>query len=182
MNSQVQILEKDVCPSREIDLHPQVLSLLRLLSILQSELEKAVKSLLVDKGLSERSLFIMAMIDLGANRPSMLIEFFDVKASTMTFEVNKLVESGLVTREIFAQDRRFILLALTAEGRRIHKQMTDQINDFMTPRVKALKTSELQTFIDIGYKIAQRDPAMDRGKEAQLRSKKSPAPMKSVGG
>ena len=145
----------------EIDLNPQVLSVLRLLSIIRADLEQAVARLLGDKGLTERGLFIMALIDLGCNRPAMLIKFFDVKASTMTFEVNKLVENGLVTREIFAKDRRSVLLGLTAEGRKTHKKMTKLINSFMTPRVAALEKGELETFIDIGYKIAQREHALD---------------------
>jgi DNA-binding MarR family transcriptional regulator len=169
-------LDQDSPKPKVIDLNPQVLSVLRLYSTMQADLAHAIRELWRDKGLSERALYIMGLIDLGCNRPAMLIDYFDVKASTMTFEVNKLVESGFVSREIFAKDRRSVLLSLTAKGKKTHKKMTTLINAFMTPRVAALKPGELETFIEIGYKIAQREHVVDSigSVVAKSQSKRTP--------
>lgn len=144
--------------AKEIDLQPQVLSVLRLLTGIQTDLATASKELWRDRGLSERSLYIIALVEMGLNRPSMLIDYFEVKPSTMTFELNKLVDTGLLERQIFAEDRRSISLRLTREGRRTQKKMTEMLNAFMLPRIAALAPGELEAFLNIGYKIAQKDP------------------------
>lgn len=149
----------------KIDLDPQVRALVQLLNTFQSELAMAGKALLRERGLSERSLFIIALIEMGLNRPSMLIDYFDAKPSTMTFELNKLVEAGLVGRSEFAEDRRSNVLNLTREGRRIFKKMSKMLNAFMQPRIATLEPGELETFLAIGYKIVQTERSAPTGLE-----------------
>lgn len=144
--------------AKEIDLQPQVLSVVRLLTGIQADLAAASKDLWRERGLSERSLYILALVEMGLHRPSMLIDYFEVKPSTMTFELNKLVDTGLLERQIFPEDRRSISLRLTREGRRTHKTMTEMLNAFMLPRIASLDAGELETFLKIGYKLAQKDP------------------------
>ncbi|HEX7855225.1 MAG TPA: hypothetical protein VF503_16170 [Sphingobium sp.] len=124
---------------------------------IQANLAAASKEIWRDRGLSERSLYIIALVEMGLNRPSMLIDYFEVKPSTMTFEINKLVDSGLLERQIFAGDRRSISLRLTRAGQRTQKRMTEMLNAFMIPRISALDPGELESFLRIGYKLAQKD-------------------------
>lgn len=159
---------------KEIDLQPQVMSVLRLMTGIQADLAAASKEIWRERGLSERSLYIIALVEMGLNRPSMLIDYFEVKPSTMTFELNKLVDSGLLERQIFAGDRRSISLRLTRAGQRTQKRMTEMLNAFMIPRISALDPGELETFLRIGYKIAQ--------KERPVQADASDAPENEAGG
>jgi DNA-binding MarR family transcriptional regulator len=139
-----------------IELHPEVLAVLQLLITFQSDMAAASKELWQEQALTERALWIITLVKLGLNRPSKLIEYFDVKPSTMTFELNKLADAGLLERQIFEKDRRSISLSLTDEGQRVYKKMTEMLNRFLQPRVAALEPGELEAFLDIGFKIAQK--------------------------
>ncbi|HEX7875591.1 MAG TPA: hypothetical protein VF489_03295 [Sphingobium sp.] len=154
--------------TKEIDLNPDVLAILRLYSSLQDQFFISNKEIWKDIGLSERSLFIIALIEMGLDRPGMLIEYFEVKPSTMTFELNKLADADLLTREISPKDRRVILLRLTSKGRAAHKRMNDAVNAFMLPRLSVLEPGELETFLRIGQKIAHPESAAPEQRKASI--------------
>jgi DNA-binding MarR family transcriptional regulator len=51
------------------------------------------------------------------------------KRSTLTSILNRLVARGLVTREVGESDRRTFVVALTAKGRRVAREVYQQLSD-----------------------------------------------------
>ena len=103
--------------------------------------------------LSDRAIYVLGLISGGLNRPSLLIDYFDVLPSTITVETDKLVEAGLIVREIDPSDRRVIRLALTASGQALLRQAMDLINSMFLPRVQDIPEEELRACIDTLRKI-----------------------------
>jgi DNA-binding MarR family transcriptional regulator len=58
--------------------------------------------------------------------PSSIAERTSVDADKVTRAVDRLVAKGLVARKVDAEDRRRIVLTLTARGRRVHSEI-DQV-------------------------------------------------------
>lgn len=59
-----------------------------------------------------------------------LTRVFGVKPSTLTSMLDRLVARGLVTREVDADDRRSVLVAPTAEGRRLARRIDQSVRAF----------------------------------------------------
>jgi DNA-binding MarR family transcriptional regulator len=143
-------------PEEKLD--PQVTAVMRLGADLQRASSRHLKSLWREKGLTERGLFILELVRAGLDRPSKLIEYFDVLPSTITFETEKLVSAGLLTREALPSDRRVVQLSLTESGEDVHRETTTAVNAFLRPRLAALDAGELETFLGIFRKIVQPIP------------------------
>jgi DNA-binding MarR family transcriptional regulator len=141
----------------EQDLYPQLLGVLQFTTTLEADLGRALRHLWAGKGLTGRSLFIVALVRSGLDRPSMLVDYFDVLPSTMTFELNKLVAEKVLTRESVPGNGRSIRLQLTAEGEAMEAAMKAVINRFMLDRVSVLEPGELEHLLAIGRKIARLD-------------------------
>jgi DNA-binding MarR family transcriptional regulator len=66
------------------------------------------------------------LAERGACRMSELAEALRVDASTATRAVARLVEEQLVERAPAGNDRRVVVVRLTATGRRLHARMTER--------------------------------------------------------
>jgi len=141
-----------------IGLDPDIIAVMRLGSDLQRASSRHLKSLWREKGLTERGLFILALVNAGLDRPSRLIEYFDVLPSTITFETEKLVSAGLLVREALPTDRRVVQLSLTEQGQAVHREMADSLNAFLRPRLRQLAPGELAQFLDTFGKIVEPIP------------------------
>lgn len=134
-------------------LDADVTEVMRLSADLQRGSARSLKGVWREKGLSERGLYILELVNAGLDRPSKLIEYFDVLPSTITFETDKLVAAGLITREALPTDRRVVQLSLTDEGRAVHRATTQAVNAFLKPRLSALSRTELEAFVATFRKI-----------------------------
>ena len=134
-------------------LDPAIIDVMRLSADLQRLTTRQHKTLWRKKGLSERGLYMLELVHAGLNRPSRLIEYFDVLPSTITFETDKLVASGLMVRESLPSDRRVVHLSLTDEGRAVHAEVTAALNALLIPRLRRLPPEELQAFLETFRKI-----------------------------
>ena len=103
--------------------------------------------------LSERGSFILGFVNAGLDRPSRLIEHFDVLPSTITFETDKLVAAGLLRREPDPSDRRAVRLSLTDEGRALHQETVATVNAYLQPILAKLSREELDQFLATFDKI-----------------------------
>ncbi|CAN7274936.1 winged helix DNA-binding protein [Phenylobacterium sp. LjRoot225] len=147
----------------EVRLDPQIIAVMRMTADMQRASSRHLKSLWRQKGLTERGLFILELVNSGLDRPSKLIEYFDVLPSTITFETEKLVSAGLLNRESLPTDRRVVQLSLTEKGHEVHRETTKMLNAFLLPRLNALAPGELETFLTIFQKIVEPIPFVEHG-------------------
>ena len=134
-------------------LDPTVAAVMTLSANLQRACTRQMKTLWRKKGMSERGLFILELVHAGLDRPSRLIEYFDVLPSTITFETEKLVTAGLMLRESEPSDRRVVRLSLTSQGRAVHREATAALNALLRPRLEQLPPDELRAFLETFEKI-----------------------------
>lgn len=124
---------------------------------LQADIGWALRDLLKGRNYTGRSLYTIALVRSGIDRPRQLADFFDVLPSTITFELNKLVAEGLLLRERVPGDGRSLRLSLTDRGETLHREMYRIIDAFMRERTADLGPGELETFLSIGRKLTRND-------------------------
>jgi DNA-binding MarR family transcriptional regulator len=167
--------------AEQVQLDVDVTEVMRLASDLQRSSSRNLKGVWRERGLSERGIFILELVNAGLDRPSKLIEYFDVLPSTITFETDKLVAAGLLTRESLPTDRRVVQLSLTEAGVALHLETTETLNAFLRPRLAALPRQELESFVATFKKIVGAVPPStvlrDEDKEPAPRR-----PRKAAGG
>ncbi len=139
--------------STEPWLDPDVEAFVRIYDAWKQTSGRLLKRLWREKGLTERRLFILAMVQRGESRPSHLIEALDVLPSTITFETDKLVKAGLITREALPSDRRVVRLLPTAEGVAVYREMVEVLNGYLRPRIAALAPGELAAYLRVGQAV-----------------------------
>lgn len=149
-----------------VGLDPDIIAVMRLGADLQRASSRHLKSLWREKGLTERGLFILALVNAGLDRPSRLIEYFDVLPSTITFETEKLVTAGLMVRESLPTDRRVVQLSLTEQGKVLYREMADSLNAFLRPRLRQLAPGELAQFLETFGKIVEPIPPVGTAEAA----------------
>lgn len=59
-----------------------------------------------------------------------LSELLSLDKSTMSRTINNLVDSGLVTRELHAEDRRYIAIKLTEDGMKVFKNIEESMGKY----------------------------------------------------
>lgn len=165
----------------QVRLDVDVTTVMRLSADLQRGSSRHLKGVWRERGLSERGIYILELVNAGLDRPSRLIEYFDVLPSTITFETDKLVAAGLIVRESLPTDRRVVQLSLTEEGLAVHRETTEVVNAFLKPRLAALPREELEAFVATFRKIVGTVPPASVVREEE----KEPAsrrPRKSASG
>jgi DNA-binding MarR family transcriptional regulator len=153
--------------AEHVRLDVDVTTVMRLSSDLQRGSSRSLKGVWRERGLSERGIYILELVNAGLDRPSRLIEYFDVLPSTITFETDKLVAAGLISRESLPTDRRVVQLSLTEEGEAVHRETTEAVNGFLKPRLAALPREELETFVATFRKIVGTLPPASAAREEE---------------
>lgn len=111
--------------------------LCRLLLMVCSGLEEELESKLKPHKLNHSeflTLMILYSRPDGSSTPSELCEFATQGATNMTRIANALVKRGLILRSADAQDRRRVLIRITAAGRRFVQKMLPP----MFPRIDTM--------------------------------------------
>lgn len=153
--------------AEHVRLDDDVTAVMRLSSDLQRGSSRSLKGVWRERGLSERGIYILELVNAGLDRPSRLIEYFDVLPSTITFETDKLVAAGLISRESLPTDRRVVQLSLTDEGEAVHRETTEVVNGFLKPRLAALPREELEAFVATFRKIVGTLPPASVAREEE---------------
>ncbi len=78
--------------------------------------------------------------------PSTIAERTSVDADKVTRAVDRLVSKGLVARKVDAEDRRRIVLTLTARGRRVHTEIDQVRRQIEEKFLSVLSPDELARF------------------------------------
>ena len=85
---------------------------------------------------------VLARLEEAPRTPGELAEIERVSAPSMTRTVAALVERGLVARTADPSDGRQVILSLTAEARKVLKEIRRRRDQWMTVRVKGLSPEE----------------------------------------
>ena len=107
-------------------------------------------------GLSRVEFRTLAMIFAGPDgrtHPSELCQFATQKPTNMTRIIDGLVRSGLVTRTPSSEDRRRIVLQITAAGRKLTQQVVPQLFPYIKSLFKGFSDSERQQFETLVQKL-----------------------------
>ncbi len=111
--------------------------------------------------ISERALGILFLANIGLDRPGLLIEFLNVLPSTITMDIEKLVEAKLVERKPLPTDRRATRLAVTRRGLKAQQEAFEQLRSYFQSQASRVSLEELRNCIDTLQKItADLEPAM----------------------
>jgi len=108
------------------DLPVQEVILTRLLMLVGGTLHEQLERSLQPYGLNEsdfRTLMMIYSSPNGSASPSELCEYAHQGATNMTRIANALVKAGLITRAASAEDRRRIVLSITAAGKRMVRKI-----------------------------------------------------------
>jgi DNA-binding MarR family transcriptional regulator len=105
------------------DLDPTPLEVVGRVIVLAQHLERSVESALEKHRLSLGQFDILATLrrhgKKGGLSPSQLLESVMLSSGGMTARLDKLAEAGLVYRKADTDDRRVVVVELTAKGRRV---------------------------------------------------------------
>jgi len=71
-----------------------------------------------------------------------------IKKSSFTMVTDKLVEKGLVKRELMPGDRRKTILVLTGQGKEIKSAVHTQLSEHIDSRLGMLSNEEIQQLTD----------------------------------
>jgi DNA-binding MarR family transcriptional regulator len=89
-------------------------------------------------------LGVLAYLSLGTRNISELAELQSVSLPTMSGTVSKLVSLGLVQRTRSHEDRRVMLLALTAEGAAVLQELLDHAVARISQNLHLLDRADLE--------------------------------------
>lgn len=111
---------------------------------LQTELERHLKP--YDLNDSDfRTLMMIYSSPTGSANPSELCEYAQQGATNMTRIANVLVKAGLVTRTSSAEDRRRVVLSITAAGKRLVRKILPPLAPRVLGVFSSLSASDKRT-------------------------------------
>jgi DNA-binding MarR family transcriptional regulator len=139
--------------AREPGLDPDIEALLIATTDVQRVTNRLLKPISRKRKLTERGLHIINLIRVGLNRPSRLIDYFDVLPSTITSDTEKLVAAGFVERQAVPTDRRVTKLALTRKGVAVRQEALAQLNGSFRERLAQIPPEDLRICIETLRKV-----------------------------
>lgn len=92
-----------------------------------------------------------AIVEIGRKNEISLNELADILGldkSTMSRTINNLVEGRLVTRETHSEDRRYITIMLTEEGRKMFRTIEASMNDYYSSILNSIPEEKRKMVID----------------------------------
>jgi DNA-binding MarR family transcriptional regulator len=102
-------------------------------------------------------LWVLCLSDANDGVPmSEIADGLVTRAADSTRLVDRLVESGFVTRRQSAEDRRKVLVQITAKGRKVFGEVTSEIKDVHREQFSPLSYDEVKTLINLLNKMVWR--------------------------
>lgn len=120
------------------------------------------ESLVALHGAGERAVspteawLLQQLVDSGPVRMSSLAEWQGVDRSTMTAQIRRLVERGLVARETDPTDARAVLVDLTSDGRRVAQEERDRAGHVFEEAVADWDATDRDNLRRLLTRLAQR--------------------------
>jgi MarR family transcriptional repressor of emrRAB len=143
-------MDDGIARVREIipDLPLPEVQLTRLLLLVGGNLLNELERKLKPYGLNDsdfRTLMMIYSSPSGSANPSELCEYAQQGATNMTRIANVLVKAGLVTRATSAEDRRRVVLSITASGKRLVRKILPPLFPQVLGAFASLSTSDKRT-------------------------------------
>ncbi|WP_428772735.1 MarR family winged helix-turn-helix transcriptional regulator [Vibrio sp.] len=91
----------------------------------------------------------------GAMRMKELAEKLAITTGTLTVQIDKLVNAGLIERCPHPEDRRAIVVALTEQGEALHRQHNQLHLELVAELTRNIQPAQLNVLIDCLDKINQ---------------------------
>ncbi|MGS0726819.1 MarR family winged helix-turn-helix transcriptional regulator, partial [Shewanella sp. 0m-11] len=105
-----------------------------------------------DKGFSLPQVHTVEILGLnGPMRMKELAQKIGITTGTLTVQIDKMVDAGLVIRVPHANDRRSILVELTESGREMfeeHDKLHIQLTQDLTAKFDATERAQLLHFLE----------------------------------
>jgi DNA-binding MarR family transcriptional regulator len=99
-----------------------------------------------------------------------LAEFLGLDTSTLSRTIQGLVMLGLVNRQINEKDRRYIVISLTEQGRKVFNEIEDRYNGYIARVLDLLPADKQETilesigaFADAVLKLKETEGCCDEG-------------------
>ncbi|WP_343214391.1 MarR family transcriptional regulator [Dyella sp. ASV21] len=130
------------------DFPVQEVVLMRLLLLVGGTLLGELERNLKPYGLNDsdfRTLMMIYSSPSGSANPSELCEYAQQGATNMTRIANVLVKAGLVTRASSAEDRRRVVLTITAAGKRLVRKILPPLFPQVLSAFASLSASDKRT-------------------------------------
>jgi len=104
---------------------------------------------------------LMALNDTGPRRASDLVDIFSIDKGAVSRQVQALIELGLIERSPDPEDRRAMILAITAEGSRRLASLAVARRHELSARLDGWTDDELREFVkSLGrYNASLEEPA-----------------------
>lgn len=135
------------------DLDPSPLELVGRVIVLAQHLERSVEAALERHGLSLGQFDILATLrrhgKKGGLTPTQLLESVVLSSGGMTARLDALADGGFIARKPNPDDRRMVVIELTAKGRRLIDNATKTRFTEAQAALPALPPSELATLTDL---------------------------------
>jgi DNA-binding MarR family transcriptional regulator len=135
------------------DLDPAPLELVGRVIVLAQHLERSVEAALERHGLSLGQFDILATLrrhgKKGGLTPTQLLESVALSSGGMTARLDALADGGFVARKPNPDDRRMVVIELTAKGRRLIDNATKTRFKEAQTSLPALAPSELAQLTDL---------------------------------
>lgn len=131
--------------------------LIRLLLLTGEALQRDVEAKLKPFDLNDsdfRTLMMLYSSQDGSSTPSELCALAEQKPTNMTRITNLLAKRGLITRSHATQDRRQIVLTITAEGRRFIRKLLPPMFPEVISKFACFSDTERKTFEHLLKKLA----------------------------
>lgn len=91
---------------------------------------------------------ILMRLDHGCHSNKQLAEWVGISTAAMSRTIEVLVVKGYVQRKVAANDRREVILALTAQGKKKYEAIKEMAKLKLTPRLDELSGAELKKVHD----------------------------------
>jgi DNA-binding MarR family transcriptional regulator len=94
------------------------------------------------QGLTVNQYRVLYFVSTGFESQCLMAKHLGVTAAAMSKMVDGLVEKKMITRKGHLEDRRHIILSISASGKKIVKQMRLQVEKRMQAHLDVLATSQ----------------------------------------
>jgi len=113
------------------------------------------------------------LLEIGNRGPVSLVdlaEFLGLDTSTLSRTIQGLVMLGLVNRQINEKDRRYVVISLTEQGRKVFNEIEDRYNGYIARVLDLLPADKQETilesigaFADAILKLEETESCCDEG-------------------
>jgi len=119
------------------------------LNIFLNHLNVIARKIATNNKLSLSQYFTLTNISSSGTRIGNLSSILGLDVSTLTRNINILINRSLVDKKRSKHDRREYIVYLTSEGSKISNILDEEMNDFLKIFINDINDSQRQDFINI---------------------------------